>query len=135
MRHPREEEAGVEVVHRIEEGDPATEIVRVAQETQCELIVLGSPAQSAGWMTWFTGTVPEDLVRKAPCSVLIVKEPVEAESPEPSDQTGDASESAPAPQAAAEPKQPSPTNPTERPKPESPAKKAQPSDPAVAVQP
>jgi hypothetical protein len=36
-----------------------------------------------GLTRWFSGSVAEEVVRKAPCSVLIVKPPVEAVQAEP----------------------------------------------------
>jgi nucleotide-binding universal stress UspA family protein len=75
MRLPRAEEADIQVEHRLEEGDPVEGILRVALETHCGLIVIGRHAKS-GWARWLTGGAAESLVQGAPCSVLVVKEPL-----------------------------------------------------------
>jgi nucleotide-binding universal stress UspA family protein len=72
IRRPREEEAGVNVTHRLEEGDAIREIVRVAQETHCDLIVMGTHGRSV-LTRWFSSSTSEEVIRKAPCSVFIVK--------------------------------------------------------------
>jgi nucleotide-binding universal stress UspA family protein len=78
IRRPRPEEAELNVDHRLEEGDPAQGILRVAEQTGCELIVMGLHDKS-GWTRWLTGGVAETVIQKAPCSVLIVKAPRTAE--------------------------------------------------------
>jgi universal stress protein A len=62
------------VEHLLEEGDPATAILQVAQERQCELIVLGSHGRT-GLGRLLMGSVAEQIVRKAPCPVLTVRMP------------------------------------------------------------
>ena len=56
------------------EGTPVTEILRVAKEGKCDLIVLGSHAHS-----WFgrlmTGDIAEEVANKASCPVVTVREP------------------------------------------------------------
>src|SRR3954452_11138123 len=37
LRWPREKEAGLDVEHRVEEGDPVKQILRVAAESRCDL--------------------------------------------------------------------------------------------------
>lgn len=74
VRRPRDEEKGIEVEHRIEDGEPLGEILRVARETNSDMIVMGTHGRS-GIARWFTNSVAEEVVRKAPCSVLIVKPP------------------------------------------------------------
>ena len=59
---------------RVHEGDPATQIVRVAQETRCDLIVLGTHGRT-GLGRLLMGSVAEQVLRKAPCPVLTVKTP------------------------------------------------------------
>lgn len=73
MRLPRAEEESLDVEHRLEEGDAVQAILRVAQETRCELIVMGKHIRS-GWSRWLLGGVAESIIQKAPCSVLVVKE-------------------------------------------------------------
>jgi len=64
----------VRVEHRLEEGDPATQILRVAQETDCDLIVMGSHGRT-GLDRLLMGSVAEQVVRRASCAVLTVKAP------------------------------------------------------------
>jgi nucleotide-binding universal stress UspA family protein len=64
----------VRVIHRMELGMPAAEIVRLAGETHPELIVMGTHGRT-GFRRLMMGSVAEEVVRKAPCSVLAVKSP------------------------------------------------------------
>jgi nucleotide-binding universal stress UspA family protein len=57
---------------RLEEGDPASEIVRVAAETNTDLIVMGTHGQT-GLRHLLMGSIAQQVVRKAPCPVLTVK--------------------------------------------------------------
>ena len=65
---------GVWVEHRLEEGDAAEEILRVARETACDLVVMGSHGR-----TWLEralmGSVAAKVLRSAPCPVLTVRVP------------------------------------------------------------
>lgn len=54
------------------EGDPGHEIVRVAEEINADLIVLGTHGYS-GWKRFTMGSVAELVVRHAPCAVLTIK--------------------------------------------------------------
>lgn len=72
LRWPRDREKGLTVQHRVVEGDPVTQIGAVAQEINCDLIVMGTHGRR-GLLGWFTSTVTEQVIRKAPCSVLVVK--------------------------------------------------------------
>jgi nucleotide-binding universal stress UspA family protein len=65
----------VSVEHRLAEGDPTREILRVAQEAKCDLIVMGTHGWT-GLGRFLMGSVAEGVVRKAPCPVLTVKMPV-----------------------------------------------------------
>ena len=67
-------EAKVPIEHRLEEGDPVTVILRVARESKCELIVMGTHGRS-GLAHLLMGSVAEQIVRKATCAVLVVKAP------------------------------------------------------------
>jgi nucleotide-binding universal stress UspA family protein len=69
---PPDPALGVE--HLLEEGDPATAILQVAQERPCELIVMGSHGRT-GLGRLLMGSVAEQVVRKASCPVLTVKIP------------------------------------------------------------
>lgn len=59
---------------RLEVGDPATEICRVAKDTGCELIAMGTHGRT-GLGRFLMGSVAEHVVRRAPCPVLTVKAP------------------------------------------------------------
>jgi nucleotide-binding universal stress UspA family protein len=65
---------GVPMEYRLEAGDPATEILRVAREVPCDLIVLGTHGRT-GLTRLVLGSVAEEVLRKAPCPVLTVKAP------------------------------------------------------------
>lgn len=49
------------------------EIVSLAHECNCDLIVIGNHGRS-GWSRMLTGSTAEKVVRHAPCPVLIVRE-------------------------------------------------------------
>ncbi len=56
----------------IEEGQPATAIVRRAENIQADMIVMGTHGRS-GLPHMLLGSVAEKVVRTAPCSVLTVR--------------------------------------------------------------
>ena len=64
----------VAVEHRLEQGDPATGILQIAQEVGCDLIVMGTHGRT-GLGRLLLGSVAEKVLRKAPCPVLTVKTP------------------------------------------------------------
>jgi nucleotide-binding universal stress UspA family protein len=64
----------VRVDHRLEEGDPATEIVRLAGEPAYDLIVMGAGRRGGLWRT-FMGSVSRAVVRRAHCPVVRVTVP------------------------------------------------------------
>jgi nucleotide-binding universal stress UspA family protein len=64
----------VRVEHRLEEGDAATQILQVAQETGCDLIVMGTHGRT-GLGRLLMGSVAEQVLRRASCPVLTVKAP------------------------------------------------------------
>ena len=66
--------ANLRVEHRFERGDAITEILRVAEETRADLIVLGTHGRT-GLGRLLMGSVAEQMVRKASCPVLTVKVP------------------------------------------------------------
>ncbi len=66
------DEAGVPVQHLLVEGEPAAEIVRVAREHQCDLIVMGTHGRT-GLQRLLMGSIAEQVMRRAPCPVLTVK--------------------------------------------------------------
>jgi nucleotide-binding universal stress UspA family protein len=54
------------------EGDPGHEIVRVAEELNADLIVLGTHGYS-GWKRFALGSVAELVGRHAPCAVFTIR--------------------------------------------------------------
>jgi nucleotide-binding universal stress UspA family protein len=59
------------------EGDPAKEILRAAREVASDLIIMGTHGRT-GLSRLLMGSVAEQVVRRAPCPVLTVKDPVPA---------------------------------------------------------
>ena len=73
-----EECAGLELEEVIVHGDAAAEIVRVAKERGVDLIVISSHGRTGLGRILF-GSTAEEIVRHAPCPVLVVKPPPEEE--------------------------------------------------------
>lgn len=63
------------VEERLVDGAATNAILRIADETQCDLIVMGTHGRT-GFDRVLMGSVAEVVVRKAPCPVLTVKTPV-----------------------------------------------------------
>ncbi len=73
-------EKSVRVERFLATGSPAEEILRLAGDAHADLIVLGTHGRT-GLGRLLMGSVAERVVRKAPCLVLTVKEPLaEAEA-------------------------------------------------------
>lgn len=62
---------GLDTTARIEDGDPAERIVSVAEEVRAEAIVVGNRGTQGSWWR-VKDSVPNLVLRHAPCSVLIV---------------------------------------------------------------
>jgi nucleotide-binding universal stress UspA family protein len=71
-----EEFAGLDVEDLLVHGEPAAEIVRVAEEKGCGLIVISSHGR-AGLGRILFGSTAESVVRHARCPVLVVKPPMQ----------------------------------------------------------
>jgi nucleotide-binding universal stress UspA family protein len=67
-------DAKLHVEPRVEQGDPAAEILRVAQETHADLIVMGTHGRT-GIGRLLMGSVAELVLRQAVCPVVMVKTP------------------------------------------------------------
>ncbi|MFO0821958.1 MAG: universal stress protein [Gemmataceae bacterium] len=65
----------IPVSHRLLQGSAADEIVRLAQASKIDLIVMGTHGRS-GFGRLLMGSVAEAVMRKAPCPVLTLKSPV-----------------------------------------------------------
>lgn len=70
----------VRVDHRLEEGNPATEIVRVAGDPAHDLIVMGAGQHGGLWRA-FAGSISRAVARKARCPVVRVTVPRERPHP------------------------------------------------------
>jgi nucleotide-binding universal stress UspA family protein len=66
---------GVRVERFVREGDPGGEILRAAQFTNADLIVMGTHGRT-GLSRLLMGSVAEQVLRKAPCPVLTVRIPI-----------------------------------------------------------
>jgi nucleotide-binding universal stress UspA family protein len=62
----------VRVEHLLKMGNPTAEILRVAEESNCDLIVMGTHGRR-GLARMLMGSVAEHVVRNATCAVLVVK--------------------------------------------------------------
>jgi nucleotide-binding universal stress UspA family protein len=60
---------------QVSAGDPATEILRLARDSKCDLIVMGTHGRT-GLGRLLLGSVAEEVIRKATCPVLVVKVPI-----------------------------------------------------------
>lgn len=62
------------VEHRMVEGNAPTEILRIAEEAKCDLVVMGTHGRT-GLGRLLIGSIAEQIVRNAACPVLTVKIP------------------------------------------------------------
>ena len=60
---------GLECSTRIDEGKPADVLVRLAEECDADVLVVGN----RGMQRKVLGSVPNTVTHKAPCSVLVLK--------------------------------------------------------------
>jgi len=72
---PQPADPKIVVEHRVADGDAQEEILRLAEVLQCDLIVMGTHGRT-GLQRWLTGSVAEEVLRKAPCPVLALKNPL-----------------------------------------------------------
>jgi nucleotide-binding universal stress UspA family protein len=70
----RPADARLAVEHRLEQGDPANEILRVAKDIGADWIVLGTHGRT-GLLRLLMGSVAEQVLRRATCPVLSVRMP------------------------------------------------------------
>jgi nucleotide-binding universal stress UspA family protein len=66
---------GLRVDRFLRDGAAADEIVRLAGEVGCDLVVMGTHGRT-GLRRLLMGSVAEEVARKAPCPVLTLKLPV-----------------------------------------------------------
>lgn len=67
----------VRYTHRLVTGHPAEEIVRVANEENADMIVIGTHGRT-GLTRLLMGSIAEAVVRHASCPVLCVKQPAKS---------------------------------------------------------
>ena len=72
MAH-RLQEAGLEALPECRDGDPAEQIVNVAESWEADLVVMGTHGRT-GLRRLLIGGVARNVLHHAPCSVLIVRE-------------------------------------------------------------
>jgi nucleotide-binding universal stress UspA family protein/quercetin dioxygenase-like cupin family protein len=72
---PQPSDPLIRVEHRLAEGDPAEEILCLTEAVHCDLIVMGTHGRT-GLGRFLTGSVAEEVLRKAVCPVLVVKAPL-----------------------------------------------------------
>ncbi len=70
----------IDVEHRLVEGDPAREILDTAEETHCDVILMGTHGRT-GLRRLLMGSVAEEVLRHASCPVVTVRAPVAAKVP------------------------------------------------------
>jgi nucleotide-binding universal stress UspA family protein len=70
----------VTVERRLVEGEAAHEILRTAEEVSADLIVLGTHGRT-GMSRLLFGSVAEQVLRRAQCPVLTIKEPLQPTQP------------------------------------------------------
>jgi len=74
---PQPSDPQIRVEHRLAEGEPAEEILRLSDALPCDLIVMGTHGRT-GLGRFLTGSVAEEVLRKAVCPVQVVKTPLRA---------------------------------------------------------
>ena len=70
----RPPDTSIRIDYYFEQGDPATEILRVARVAGADWIVMGTHG-STGLFRLLMGSVAEEVLRGAPCPVLAVRMP------------------------------------------------------------
>lgn len=76
--------SGVTAESRVRTGDPKSAIIQEAQEWGANLIVVGSHGHT-GIKRWLLGSVAQSIVSHAPCSVYVVREPIQSQEAEKSE--------------------------------------------------
>ncbi len=81
LEQVKPDDRGIRVTHKLLRGDPASEIIRLAEKVKADLIVLGTHGRG-GFSRLILGSVAEGVMRLAPCPVLTVKTPMPTEKNE-----------------------------------------------------
>ena len=74
LQQTAQEGYGLPIDIDLADGDPASEILKVAHQRQCDLIVMGTHGRT-GLRHLLLGSVAERIVRKASCPVLTARTP------------------------------------------------------------
>ncbi len=74
LRRFQPSDAGGRVEHRLEEGEAAEVILRVAREERCDLIVMATHGRT-GLARLLMGSVAEKVLREAPCPITLCAPP------------------------------------------------------------
>jgi nucleotide-binding universal stress UspA family protein len=82
--HPLD--GAVPVEHRLIEGEASKEIIRLAKDEECDMIVMGTHGRT-GLGRFLMGSTAEAIVRRAACPVLTVKTPLREEVAATADET------------------------------------------------
>jgi nucleotide-binding universal stress UspA family protein len=83
LRELESQANGVRVESQVMEGDPVDMILRAAEETNSDVIIMGTHGRTA-LSRLLLGSVAESVIRKAPCPVLTAKPtPVRKKAVEP----------------------------------------------------
>jgi universal stress protein A len=72
-QHGPAPDAHIDLKFVLSEEEPVAAILEAAADFACDLIVMGSHGR-AGLQRWLNGSVAEQVVRRANCPVLVVKE-------------------------------------------------------------
>jgi nucleotide-binding universal stress UspA family protein len=67
--------ANLSLVHAAVPDDPREAICQYATDHQIDLIVMNSRGSSS-WTKWLVGSIAEQVLRTAPCPVLILRDPI-----------------------------------------------------------
>jgi nucleotide-binding universal stress UspA family protein len=78
LRNLEEQTHHVRVESQVLEGDPVDMILRAAEETHSDVIVMGTHGRTA-LARLLLGSVAEVVLRKAPCPVLTVRTPMQTQ--------------------------------------------------------
>jgi nucleotide-binding universal stress UspA family protein len=96
LRLLRKSAPGLRAVGRVVEGSPVDQILRAVAAENCDMIVMGMHGRTGAERSAM-GSVSEEVVRRAACPVLTVKDPTTVPASEPSSgEVPGASSSAPA---------------------------------------
>jgi nucleotide-binding universal stress UspA family protein len=72
LKNGGQPEGRVPIEYKVMRGNTVSTVLRMVQDTRADLLVIGSHGRS-GLVRLLMGSVAEQLMRKAPCPVLIAK--------------------------------------------------------------